>query len=730
MVPLPRFCRTARLLIRLLLVAPALSPGALADKRSGNDGTPGRGFARVGELASLRVVVPDHPSFVVAATLPIAPREFERFACPLKVLDPDGNPLPTQWDLVARTQDFLVVELRAAVRNNLWSGMQTFSVVEGQNEVSLMRFRVQPLALVALEDLLQVVVEDQQGGLHEYSLSGFGPQVEYTRFGSATVTGRHHVQTEYGSFQSWLTVNAYQRQVEMILNWNNGELPARPDVYFTSLSLMLPQGWTWTPLLPDPAMGEGYLVRPDEHVLPQRMERCFRIVLHPVTEVPDLQGGWGVGDWSRGGYLAQSFALPDLGHVSIDLGPQRDDDFTRLRDLMATFSGATPVSALWPAAGVLYGGMTGGFDIDQIPAVPLALSGQRAGLESLYVEQLRYGARQPGCIYDGEGRPIELEAYRNADGTIPWSHFNNRFLGNPPKDAPFGFHLTGPGNGFAAYDPLVFEPIDVQHYVRRTKANKALVWLANDPLARQYLLMDAELARMSIYEGPGSSFVVPATPGLGTTLGRSDAWAADAIATAYAVSDDAYRDRTRAWLQRFADILRAAQMPNGLFSAERFGKIAKDPPYGDGTTAQFWVHRSEEQVFLLFALRAVHATVGIDCADMIRRAGLGLWEFAWKEGTQGPLSRYPAGPIGGPRYATRSDIPPGLTDTVGADTYQVATSFGIVHEAGQQMLLPVLAHTRTSVLRDALGVFESWGLSNIQNRANTLKVLQDILGAP
>ena len=81
----------------------------------------------------------------------------------------------------------------------------------------------------------------------------------------------------------------------------------------------------------------------------------------------------------------------------------------------------------------------------------------------------------------------------------------------PSFDAPFFFSQTGPGVGSASYDPTTFDPIDLQHYVRRTKANKALVWLTNDPLARLYLRMDAELGRMTFHEGPGGRLEVPTT---------------------------------------------------------------------------------------------------------------------------------------------------------------------------------------------------------------------------
>jgi len=703
-------------------------------------------------VASLRTVVPNRPRFVLHGTIPIAPRPFVRFPCPFVVHDPDGTPLPTQWELVARTDEKMIVEILAVVENR-WSGEQTFTVNPGAPPSDGQHYDEEALSAITTQGAIQLVVEDQSGKLHRFSLSGgptlsgsvnwstarvAGPATPFTmeRMGPATMTFRRHVRiAPFGAVHVWMTVRAHTPEIEVILNWHNGALPAKPDAYFRSAALVVPPGVRWTPLLPDPAMSYPLLVTPDDHILPQRMERSFRVVMHAANETPDLSlRGWAVTPcWSKGGYMPQQVALPNLDHLAVDLTSQKNDDFYRLANNLPTSvePGEAPVSVLYPAEGVRYGGMAGGIHIEQIPFVPLAVTGQSDGLLSAYVEQLRYASRQMGCIYEPDGRPIAMDDYLNPNGTKPWVIYNNTFLiqGGVPKDDPFNFSETGPGVGTSSYDPRTFFPIDVQHYVRRTKANKALVWLDNDPLARLYMLMDAELIRMTIYEGPGGLLVLPTAPGEGIRMGRAEAWSAEAMVAGYAIGDDAWRQRTYAWFLKFVDALRMAQMPNQLFSATDTGRHATTPPYGNGTQAFYWVHRSNEQMFLINALRGIDRTTGIDCRDLIRTGGEGIWNFAWKVGTDGTLNTYPAGPIGGPRYATRAEIMPvGLTAPEGWDSYHVASATAYAQVEGANMGPAVLAITGAQDLPGALSVFESWGLENIANRAYALHLLQQFVG--
>lgn len=676
----------------------------------------------------LKTHVPSTPNFLLRGTFPIRPRPFDRNICPFSVLDPSGNTIPAQWELVARLDQWMIVEVRARVQNLGWTGVQNFSVIEAPNAANAAGFDPGMIAMLLNPSSIQLQVRDQLGSNWTLPIAGISSRTQFHRLGSVTVTAMNGFETPLGGVQAWFGLDAGEQEIDLILNWHNGGLPAKPDIYFNSAQLVLPAGWTFTSVLPDPAVLPPYIVKADNHILPQRMERSFRLIIHRTGTSPDVdESGFAVGDWSAGGYFPQAIALPDLSHTGINLRPQKADDFNRLQNLLPTVPGEQPESFLWPAAGVYYGGMTSGHDIDTFHAVPLAASAQPEGLLSLYVEQLRYGSRHMGCIYEPQGAPIQLDGYLNPNKTKPWVIFNNRFYGNPPQDAPFFFSHTGPGVGMCSYDPLIFEPIDSQHLVRRTKGNKALVWLANDPLAKLYVLMDAEIGRMTLYEGPGGPLVIPATPALGTEMGRGEAWIGDVMAAAYAVSEDGWRQRNSLWFFTYWIALKRAQMPNNLYSAIDHGKIALEPPLGNWSQAYYFAHRSNEQVFLMMALSAFKETGGLDCSDTLRRCGLGLWEFAWKVGTTGILERYPAGPVVGPRYATRAEIPAGLTNTIASDAWYVGLALGTAQLEGANMVPAILAHTQTNDLAAAKAKFESWGLTNIANRANSLAVLQQLV---
>jgi hypothetical protein len=681
------------------------------------------------KIGELRSYVPSAARFVVHGTMPVPLGAFRRTQCPFVVVDPSGTPLDTQWELVLVAKDYMVVELHAIVVNTGgWSGEQSFGVYLGTSPFEFSGFDAQTVSALFTANALVFRVVDGSGQSHPIALTGPSLPTRYVRLGPATLTIERTFQSAFGGLQAWMTVRADSKEIELILNWHNGGLPALPDVYFDRVYLDTASTVKWTPLLPDPASSFPELVQYDKHVLPQRWERSFRVVVHPLNVTPDLSlRGFAVGDWSGGGYLPQAIPLPSLDHTLVDLTPKKDDDFYRLQNNIPTIPGNAPVSFLWPAQGVYYGGMTSGTEIEPLPGVAVAVSGQPDGLLSLYVEQLRYGARHMGCIYDPSGQPIVQDIYLNADGTAPWDLFDNVFIGNPPKDWPFNFSKKGPGVGTASYDPRIYEPIDYQHYVRRLKANLALLWLDNDPLAKLHVRMDAELGRMCYYEGPGGRLQVPQTPGLGAGYGRGEAWVALALAAAWTIQDTSWRALTRDWFDTFHRALDVAQMPNQLFSAQSTGKMATLPPYGNGQTAYYWVHRSDEQIQILHALQAIDACVGIDCSNLIRTGALAIWNFAWKPGTTGVLDIYPAGPLWGPRYTSRSQFPSGLTSTVPSDAFHVplALHYGALH--GANMLPALYAYTGVSNLTGALAVFESTGTKNLENRAGCLALLQKLL---
>jgi hypothetical protein len=146
----------------------------------------------------------------------------------------------------------------------------------------------------------------------------------------------------------------------------------------------------------------------------------------------------------------------------------------------------------------------------------------------------------------------------------------------PPYDAGNPYELYGEVPD-ANEHLLSWWPHDDAHLVRYTKNTKALVWLGNDPLAKDDLLVSAELFHLMFHESPH----VPAewSPGItlkkleetaaahphqGVGVGRAHGWGIDAMCAAYSTQSDAWRAQNRDWFTRVMRLFLAAAQPSGL----------------------------------------------------------------------------------------------------------------------------------------------------------------------
>lgn len=688
-------------------------------------------------LQTVRVDAPE-PPFILHAT---APLPVDTDLSKLTLRRKGGREYVTQVEVVARTVNFTIVELFGVVTHGS-PGVKTFELIDTQPPNvghPLGMYDLETVRAAAKPDTVRLVINAQDGTDVSVSLTGLDDRTTFYRGGHARITAKKWTTTPYGDLQWWVTLDAGKRAMYIDVNLHNGSLPARPDAYFASIDVKTRDDLSWSTVLPDPACAPGgdVLVKTSNHILPQRWERPFRIVVHEELEdgedPPDQYAGWGVADWTEGGWLTQTCALPDLKGVNLGVRSEARKRWNDLKANRATSPGQSPVSFLYPARGTHYGGMTGGIDVEQYFGVRVASSTSREGLDWLMIEQLRYASRQMGCIYE-DGDPLDLSQFDRGE----WRMFNNRFQkqGGQVQDEPFRFDAANRVNtqSTASYNPAAFDPIDYQHFIRRTKANKALVWLTNDPIARLYVMMDATLSRMTYWDKPGKAhrWHVSGEPerGKGTGWGRGEAWCADIMATAYTLADDDWRDDNFNWLDTYARNLALVQLPSGLFGAQRYGKMATDPPYN----GNFYVHRSNEQAFTMFALGALDHGCGIPTGATLRKAAEGMWSTAWDPGGAGCLERYPAGPIHGPRYAGRADFPDGLVDGVWSDAYQVGTTIGTGWLAGVDTTPALLAFTGASSVKDAARIMKSWGIrapsrqtgSPLANWCNTFAVVQQV----
>ena len=127
------------------------------------------------------------------------------------------------------------------------------------------------------------------------------------------------------------------------------------------------------------------------------------------------------------------------------------------------------------------------------------------------------------------------------------------------------------------------------------------------------------------------------------------------------------------------------------------------------------------------SLRAIKQTVGIDTGVLMREAGEGLWNLAWKPGTDGILDRYPVGPIGSQPYTSMSQIPAGLTNTIPKDSFHVGTALYSALLEGGALLPALYAYSSSPDLPGALAFLENRGVAYIENYAPLLALLQQIV---
>jgi hypothetical protein len=166
--------------------------------------------------------------------------------------------------------------------------------------------------------------------------------------------------------------------------------------------------------------------------------------------------------------------------------------------------------------------------------------------------------------------------------------------------------------GALPYDGAILSwwPHDDQHLVRYTKNLKALVWAANDSMAKDDLRLSAELFHLMFHEGPH----VPAewSPGVtlqvyetiaaksphgGLPMGREHAWGIDAMCAAYSLADDAWRARPRPWFDRVLKLMVDASMPSGLLQ-----RVVNERVLGN---TRYCVAQTFEAFFLVHAMRCM-----------------------------------------------------------------------------------------------------------------------------
>ncbi len=603
------------------------SPGSTQD--APERGVQGR------RVAILETEAVDAQSFILRACVPVPrgvyPREDGQ--SPFHLLDgPGGKAVPTQVAIVSRAPDGQadVLEVMARVSGSQ-ARLQLPDVLPGRGRPAAPRQRftllrsptptapgpalpatVEQLLLPRGDNPLRLRARDPIG--HPYELNLRGSELD-AGFGGRRVlkSGRYLRQTRtYGSLvceqprrpkgrlaslpsplphlfgvHAYITEYADEERVSLDLRIHNGHSPGAGKaqaleeplglVYFESLELVLPAGWTALPRVRDPFWGtprqEGDEVviplvapmappadgPPAMHMIGPRGLFTRRLELVPCAP-NQLDTKRPTADAARG--LAFPVSRADLwcwqNLDTANFGPQRtvlaDWSFYRhgdqhgaagarradsealaaLVDLLT--SGAAPEGASdSESASVMgwahpwfkkYQGVTGGFAIDTIGGARVAGSASQAGYSRLELLHRMNTCRQPQALYDWRGEPAGYRQWVDGMGQVAQKYRTN-VLGSPPRQRlPC---LGGPAASIQAktaiqagrrpnYDLgtaameggrieasagslLAWMPHDGQHLARYTKFAQALAWLGNDALAKDDLLLCAELYRLMVHEG-------------------------------------------------------------------------------------------------------------------------------------------------------------------------------------------------------------------------------------
>ncbi|TAJ18330.1 MAG: hypothetical protein EPO68_07995 [Planctomycetota bacterium] len=567
--------------------------------------------------------------------------------------------------------------------------------------------------------------------------------------------------------------------------------------YFRDIELVIPNGWLAYSAVHDPFLGAGYgvpggyaaipLVAPIEggklHVMPSQAQFERRLVIAPPPDPigqdwqhaqmllrranlafcqPDpLQSGggkpsetlwsWWNADTAR--YFPQRHALPRLDHVSKSaLLQQQQTSFNKLLTHLESGAsyGELPVPSPnlgWAHPwGVGYGGMSGGDEIVLWDGIECAWSASNSAYRMFELVHRMNTDRQPVALYDRDGDPTRIEQWvlQGPHGPYVDMFF---YMTLKPGNDPFGFDKAPKfqeqyvqANGLAPdweAALALYEPHDQQHLVRYLRAAQVLAWLGNDALAKDDLLMQAELVRLSyhpyfnsIYDHVSDTSLkfdqqtVAAHPHSGFDIGRGEGWAFQALNIAYALGTPAWRSSTKPLFDQIVDLVSNGQSScTGILQSYAYEKILE---------GKYHARQSIEQAILENALWSMLETVYRD-ADALHATQLkavlamsttSMTSFpAWSEALDGPLAQVAVSPLD-PSLPPFCDWLPYDGASNWVDDFQTWSSFAYGYELTK---LPVfLVRAQQMAKGPLLQKMQAAGTANLGNRAALLRLAQDL----
>jgi hypothetical protein len=359
--------------------------------------------------------------------------------------------------------------------------------------------------------------------------------------------------------------------------------------------------------------------------------------------------------------------------------------------------------------------VTGGGYRYQWAGLEAALTGEPAGLLELDARFRMVADRQPVIACNGRGVPLRYEDWLDPAGNPlgGWriSATDGRFDFDGGK-AGLGWSTTVaaiPANRVPPEQAILakYAPIDWQHHDRAHQVAVSLAWLANDPSAKWAVEQYAELWRWRERTRlPGALASARAKPGVGTDYGRDSGHGYSAAASAYALGDDATRERLEPILRGYVEMMAACRMANGLWQQRAFRKEAKVPPFGDGTRANWAICKGTEDALMSGAIVAIGGSVPgmrFDALDLARSHAIeGVWRFLWNGGkTGGAPTNYIGvrpvtwpGPVIGPPATDPNAVP-----RDGFDSEEVSCALGYAAWADIEQLGTISPEVRFAIQR-------------------------------
>lgn len=559
-------------------------------------------------------------------------------------------------------------------------------------------------------------------------------------------------------------------------------------IYFENIELVAPAGWTLLEAYPSPSAGTSYaessslvwpLVAPigggTMHMMPRQAMFHRRLILCRVGQEAAASAHlaeeglafcrWGANDegtellswWNdqTPRYYTQNVRLPQLDYLRTQeaMRAQLSNSYDSVR---AAHDAGT--AGPWPVVsgelgwahpwGISIGYMHGGSEINFWDGVQVAWSASQDGYRQFQLTHRMSVDRHPTALYDKHGTEHSMEEWvvQGQNGAylpiylwmVPWLVLGDPFgFETSPSFQRDAVELAG---SKPAYETELssFENIDSQHLVRFCRSAKVLAWLGNDALAKDDLRLQAELSRSTFNFYPqdeyGGTIITGAKrdldyvqehPGDGLAINRGEGWMFDAVVSAYATADPAWRTKVLPWMEQVVELVDDGR-------SHCTGTIMADPSI-EHLGGQYRVIQSISEAIIQNSLWGMRTTVfeGRDserseqlrvtlrdsCASMI---GSTVWNLE----LAAPNFYTANGPIDIEQAPFCGYLPPDGVE--GSDDWQTWSMLAFGYElSGDPIFL-----TRATQMADGQLAASSIGVdfipSQLENRIAILSLLEDL----